>query len=141
MIATSTSSVATLDNQTATIAVASGYQCTIDGSLAIDTTSGTYGELVVDCDTLDFGGTLVVHLSGPNDGECDELVVNGILDLDSGSELDPPIDGDTSNSNGYTYTVISASGGIENSFSYVYPINNEHWRETTDTFVEIYGYG
>lgn len=138
MFATPTSTIASLDSNTLTIDVASGNPCEIDGTVTIDTSSGTYGDIVVDCDTLVFGGTLIAHLSGPSSGVNDELIVNGVLDLTSTSELDTPIDGTASNGN--TWTVLTASGGIENQFSYVYPITNLHWQQSTDSITETYGY-
>jgi hypothetical protein len=130
MTATSTSSVATLDSNTLTITVASGNPCTVDGTLSIDTTIGTYGSIVFNCDTLDFGGTLIVHVSGPNSGTCDELIVNGVLNLDSNlSMLDAVLDDTPNYPPQESWLVIYASGGISGSFSYIYPVNNMHYQE------------
>lgn len=126
MIGTSTSNVATLDSNTVTITVASGNPCELDGEVTIDTDIGTYGNLVVNCDTLDLGGTLQVHMS-PDGGTCDELIVNGILNLNSNtSMLDPVLDG-TPTTQPLSWLVIHASGGIEGQFSYIYPVNGVYY--------------
>lgn len=86
--ATSISHVATLDSQTESITVAHGYPCTIDGSLQIDTASGTFGHLTINRDTLNFDGTLTVAINGDSDaGQDDELTVVGVLDLGPDSVL------------------------------------------------------
>lgn len=64
MNCTSISQVATLDSSTDTITVASGNPCIMDGTVLIDTDTGTWGQLVVNCDTLDFDGTLQVDVDG-----------------------------------------------------------------------------
>lgn len=143
MNATSVSHVASLDSQTETITVASGSPCIIDGTLQIDTNSGTYGQFVFNCDTLNFGGTLEVALSGPNNGVCDQLVVNGILDLDpSSSILDASLNG--SGSYPESWIVINSSGGIENQFAYIDPINSVYYMgynyPSYGEFTLYYGY-
>ncbi len=113
--ATSISIVATVDTSTCTIAVASGNPCVMDGLVQIDApgeTYNTYGTLVVDCDTLDFDGTLVINCKGDPSGICDELVVNGALNLEGDSTLNVGVDGTDYVLNETWVFITSTGGGI-----------------------------
>jgi hypothetical protein len=139
--ATSTSSIDT-DNLTETITTAANMSCIMNGTVNVDTMQFTYAKLVVNCTNLSFGGTLIAHVSGPNNGTCSQLIVNGKMTLDANSsQLDTPLDGN-GNLMGESWTVISATGGVMNNFFYVVPYNSMHWKHNPgdNDYVQLFGY-
>lgn len=113
--ATQSSHVATLGTPTETISVASGSQCEMDGEVNIG--SGAFADLVVNCDVLEFDGLLEISIDGTSTDTCDELIVNGELDLgpDSDLQINQVVSTDGTPE---SWLIITASGGITGNFAY-----------------------
>lgn len=113
--ATSISTVATLDSSKCTITVASGNPCIMDGTVQIDSAPDSYGTLVVNCDTLNLDGTLMIAIDGVSSNTCDQLIVNGVLALGGGSNLTILEDVSTGN-DPESWDIITSTGGAINGF-------------------------
>jgi hypothetical protein len=101
----------------ASITVVTGNPCVVDGLVQIDTDTGTYGQLVFNCDTLDFDGSLEVGLDEGVSGTCDQLIVNGTLALGANSFLNVEVNGAFTNEP-ETWTILTSTGGTIAPFGY-----------------------
>ncbi len=110
-----------------------GLMTIAGGSLALAQTPGNnqYGSLTIVCGQLDFSGTYDAKINAGKNGECDSLIVSGVLNINNGSSLEVFVVGtlDPAKKGTEDWMIIQGARNNLNAFA----TNNDQMTGLTDT--------